>query len=309
MNILDNHSIKELVNKAKEEKLYEEILFSRLYYKIEKKLKDYKGKKYEKAKQLAENILKQAIDEYILSDFTYDISHYIDNKFQKFDKKLSEEFIFANLEKKAYQGDNEAQKNLFKIYKKTLDAKLQMLDEKVKNVYYKYLILDMESKDDFSYLDDDFEFTIPNNLYDKDNLFQVYYMFVWDKLNQFYTGKYQINYFSTYINRNLSYHLDVELEEITKKIIDYFKYSENFIDVNLLYFQDYFVKMNNTMELKDLIKVIEFYLGEKEKMYLDSIKEKHFYQGINNSYKIARSTACLRRNKIKQLTKKYKIVI
>lgn len=67
--------------------------------------------------------------------------------------------------------------------------------------------------------------------------------------------------------------------------------------------------MNNSMELKDLIKVIEFYLGGKEKIYWDSIKEKNFYQGINNNYKTARLTACLRRNKIKQLTKKYKIVI
>lgn len=309
MENLDNYSLRELVNMAKENNVCKEILYSRLYYKVERKLKDYEGKKYEKAKLLAENILKQSIEEYVSSNFSYDILHYIDNKFRNFDKKLFSENIFSSLEKKAYQQDNEARKKLFAMYKETLDSKLNNLDDEVKKVYYKYLVLDMKSKDDFSYLDDDFKFIIPNNLYDKDNLFQEYYLFIWNALNQFYTGKYQIDYFSTYINRKLSYHLDVKLEKITKKIIDYFKYSETFIDVNLLYSQDYFIKMNNVMETKDVIKVIEGCLGEKERNYWDIIQEREFYQEINNEYKMARSTTYLRKEQIKQLTKKNKIVI
>ena len=309
MNNFENYSIKEIVDKARENEEVKKVLYSRLYYKVEKQLKDYEGKNYEQARKVAENILKQAIEKYISSNFSYDIFHYIDNQFQRFEKKIFEDFNFSRLETKAYHGDNAARKKLFMIYKKTLDSKLDILEEKIKSVYYKYLVLDMKRKNDFSYLDKNFEFVIPNSIYDKDNMYQEYYLYTWKVLNEFYTGKYQTAFFSTYINNKLSYRLDVELGKITKEIIAYFKYPETFIEVDLLHKQDYFIKGNNDMELKDAMKVIESYLTKKEKKYWDSIKEKYLFQGSNVSDKTPRSTTYLRKAQIKQIIKKEKISI
>lgn len=309
MNNFENYSIKEIVDKARENEEVKKVLYSRLYYKVEKQLKDYEGKNYEQARKVAENILKQAIEKYISSNFSYDIFHYIDNQFQRFEKKIFEDLNFSRLKTKAYHGDNAARKKLFMIYKKTLDSKLDILEEKIKSVYYKYLVLDMKRKNDFSYLDKNFEFVIPNSIYDKDNMYQEYYLYTWKVLNEFYTGKYQTAFFSTYINNKLSYRLDVELGKITKEIIAYFKYPETFIEVDLLHKQDYFIKGNNDMELKDAMKVIESYLTKKEKKYWDSIKEKYLFQGSNVSDKTPRSTTYLRKAQIKQIIKKEKISI
>ena len=233
------------VDRLKSGKLeYFEDLYNYYYYIAEKHYNKYEDEKKIKAKNLAEEILTNAIIEYVkivVPGSIYKISGFIYNKFQGFDKKLEEIPSLFDLEMLAYKGNRQAKIDILNRYKYLVDRFVLRLLNKINDFYNECI----KTVDDYAYLDDDFNY--PNNIVSIDDVYQDYYLKIWISINNFYDKKLETNYLSQYLSYRLNSFTDSYFKLIKNKFLE--KSEENSEDIDS-YFSEVCIDL---LENKDIV--------------------------------------------------------
>lgn len=269
------------VDRLKSGKLeYFEDLYNYYYYIAEKHYNKYEDEKKTKAKNLAEEILTNAIIEYVkivVPGSIYKISGFIYNKFQGFDKKLEEIPSLFDLEMLAYKGNRQAKIDILNRYKYLVDRFVLRLLNKINDFYNECI----KTVDDYAYLDDDFNY--PNNIVSIDDVYQDYYLKIWISINNFYDKKLETNYLSQYLSYRLNSFTDSYFKLIKNKFLE--KSEENNEDIDS-YFSEVCIDF---LENKDISDKIESFLPGNLQIAYHELRKGKTYQRVADELKISKS--------------------
>ena len=269
------------VDRLKSGKLeYFEDLYNYYYYIAEKHYNKYEDEKKIKAKNLAEEILTNAIIEYVkivVPGSIYKISGFIYNKFQGFDKKLEEIPSLFDLEMLAYKGNRQAKIDILNRYKYLVDRFVLRLLNKINDFYNECI----KTVDDYAYLDDDFNY--PNNIVSIDDVYQDYYLKIWISINNFYDKKLETNYLSQYLSYRLNSFTDSYFKIIKNKFLE--KSEENSEDIDS-YFSEVCIDL---LENKDINDKIESFLPGNLQIAYHGLRKGKTYQRVADDLKISKT--------------------
>ena len=269
------------VDRLKSGKLeYFEDLYNYYYYIAEKHYNKYEDEKKIKAKNLAEEILTNAIIEYVkivVPGSIYKISGFIYNKFQGFDKKLEEIPSLFDLEMLAYKGNRQAKTDILNRYKYLMDRYVLRLLNKINDFYNECI----KTVDDYAYLDDDFNY--PNNIVSIDDVYQDYYLKIWISINNFYDKKLETNYLSQYLSYRLNSFTDSYFKLIKNKFLE--KSEENNEDIDS-YFSEVCIDF---LENKDISDKIESFLSGNLQIAYHELRKGKTYQQVADELKISKT--------------------
>lgn len=269
------------VDRLKSGKLeYFEDLYNYYYYIAEKHYNKYEDEKKIKAKNLAEEILTNAIIEYVkivVPGSIYKISGFIYNKFQGFDKKLEEIPSLFDLEMLAYKGNRQAKIDILNRYKYLVDRFVLRLLNKINDFYNECI----KTVDDYAYLDDDFNY--PNNIVSIDDVYQDYYLKIWISINNFYDKKLETNYLSQYLSYRLNSFTDSYFKIIKNKFLE--KSEENSEDIDS-YFSEVCIDL---LENKDINDKIESFLPGNLQIAYHELRKGKTYQRVADDLKISKT--------------------
>ena len=269
------------VDRLKSGKLeYFEDLYNYYYYIAEKHYNKYEDEKKIKAKNLAEEILTNAIIEYVkivVPGSIYKISGFIYNKFQGFDKKLEEIPSLFDLEMLAYKGNRQAKTDILNRYKYLVDRFVLRLLNKINDFYNECI----KTVDDYAYLDDDFNY--PNNIVSIDDVYQDYYLKIWISINNFYDKKLETNYLSQYLSYCLNSFTDSYFKLIKNKFLE--KSEENSEDIDS-YFSEVCIDL---LENKDINDKIESFLPGNLQIAYHELRKGKTYQRVADELKISKT--------------------
>ena len=269
------------VDRLKSGKLeYFEDLYNYYYYIAEKHYNKYEDEKKIKAKNLAEEILTNAIIEYVkivVPGSIYKISGFIYNKFQGFDKKLEEIPSLFDLEMLAYKGNRQAKTDILNRYKYLMDRYVLRLLNKINDFYNECI----KTVDDYAYLDDDFNY--PNNIVSIDDVYQDYYLKIWISINNFYDKKLETNYLSQYLSYRLNSFTDSYFKLIKNKFLE--KSEENSEDIDS-YFSEVCIDL---LENKDINDKIESFLPGNLQIAYHELRKGKTYQRVADELKISKT--------------------
>lgn len=269
------------VDRLKSGKLeYFEDLYNYYYYIAEKHYNKYEDEKKIKAKNLAEEILTNAIIEYVkivVPGSSYKISRFIHNKFQGFDKKLEEIPSLFDLEMLAYKGNRQAKIDILNRYKYLVDRFVLRLLNKINDFYNECI----KKVDDYAYLDDDFNY--PNNIVSIDDVYQDYYLKIWISINNYYDQKLETNYLSQYLSYRLNSFTDSYFKIIKNKFLE--KSEENSEDIDS-YFSEVCIDL---LENKDINDKIESFLPGNLQIAYHELRKGKTYQQVADELKISKS--------------------
>lgn len=269
------------VDRLKSGKLeYFEDLYNYYYYIAEKHYNKYEDEKKIKAKNLAEEILTNAIIEYVkivVPGSIYKISGFIYNKFQGFDKKLEEIPSLFDLEMLAYKGNRQAKIDILNRYKYLVDRFVLRLLNKINDFYNECI----KTVDDYAYLDDDFNY--PNNIVSIDDVYQDYYLKIWISINNFYDKKLETNYLSQYLSYRLNSFTDSYFKLIKNKFLE--KSEENSEDIDS-YFSEVCIDL---LENKDINDKIESFLPGNLQIAYHELRKGKTYQRVADDLKISKT--------------------
>ena len=269
------------VDRLKSGKLeYFEDLYNYYYYIAEKHYNKYEDEKKIKAKNLAEEILTNAIIEYVkivVPGSIYKISGFIHNKFQGFDKKLEEIPSLFDLEMLAYKGNRQAKIDILNRYKYLVDRFVLRLLNKINDFYNECI----KTVDDYAYLDD--EFNYPNNIVSKDDVYQDYYLKIWISINNYYDQKLETNYLSQYLSYRLNSFTDSYFKIIKNKFLE--KSEENSEDIDS-YFSEVCIDL---LENKDINDKIESFLPGNLQIAYHELRKGKTYQRVADELKISKT--------------------
>ena len=269
------------VDRLKSGKLeYFEDLYNYYYYIAEKHYNKYEDEKKTKAKNLAEEILTNAIIEYVkivVPGSIYKISGFIYNKFQGFDKKLEEIPSLFDLEMLAYKGNRQAKIDILNRYKYLVDRFVLRLLNKINDFYNECI----KKVDDYAYLDDDFNY--PNNIVSIDDVYQDYYLKIWISINNFYDKKLETNYLSQYLSYRLNSFTDSYFKIIKNKFLE--KSEENSEDIDS-YFSEVCIDL---LENKDINDKIESFLPGNLQIAYHELRKGKTYQRVADELKISKT--------------------
>ena len=269
------------VDRLKSGKLeYFEDLYNYYYYIAEKHYNKYEDEKKIKAKNLAEEILTNAIIEYVkivVPGSIYKISGFIYNKFQGFDKKLEEIPSLFDLEMLAYKGNRQAKIDILNRYKYLVDRFVLRLLNKINDFYNECI----KTVDDYAYLDDDFNY--PNNIVSIDDVYQDYYLEIWISINNFYDKKLETNYLSQYLSYRLNSFTDSYFKIIKNKFLE--KSEENSEDIDS-YFSEVCIDL---LENKDINDKIESFLPGNLQIAYHELRKGKTYQRVADELKISKT--------------------
>ena len=267
------------VDRLKSGKLeYFEDLYNYYYYIAEKHYNKYEDEKKTKAKNLAEEILTNAIIEYVkivVPGSIYKISGFIYNKFQGFDKKLEEIPSLFDLEMLAYKGNRQAKIDILNRYKYLVDRFVLRLLNKINDFYNECI----KTVDDYAYLDDDFNY--PNNIVSIDDVYQDYYLEIWISINNYYDQKLETNYLSQYLSYRLNSFTDSYFKLIKNKFLE--KSEENSEDIDS-YFSEVCIDL---LENKDINDKIESFLPGNLQIAYHELRKGKTYQRVADELKIS----------------------
>ena len=259
---------------------YFEDLYNYYYYIAEKHYNKYEDEKKIKAKNLAEEILTNAIIEYVkivVPGSIYKISGFIYNKFQGFDKKLEEIPSLFDLEMLAYKGNRQAKIDILNRYKYLVDRFVLRLLNKINDFYNECI----KTVDDYAYLDDDFNY--PNNIVSIDDVYQDYYLKIWISINNFYDKKLETNYLSQYLSYRLNSFTDSYFKIIKNKFLE--KSEENSEDIDS-YFSEVCIDL---LENKDINDKIESFLPGNLQIAYHELRKGKTYQRVADDLKISKT--------------------
>lgn len=269
------------VDRLKSGKLeYFEDLYNYYYYIAEKHYNKYEDEKKIKAKNLAEEILTNAIIEYVkivVPGSIYKISGFIYNKFQGFDKKLEEMPSLFDLEMLAYKGNRQAKIDILNRYKYLVDRFVLRLLNKINDFYNECI----KTVDDYAYLDDDFNY--PNNIVSIDDVYQDYYLKIWISINNYYDQKLETNYLSQYLSYRLNSFTDSYFKIIKNKFLE--KSEENSEDIDS-YFSEVCIDL---LENKDINDKIESFLPGNLQIAYHELRKGKTYQQVADELKISKT--------------------
>lgn len=269
------------VDRLKSGKLeYFEDLYNYYYYIAEKHYNKYEDEKKIKAKNLAEEILTNAIIEYVkivVPGSIYKISGFIYNKFQGFDKKLEEIPSLFDLEMLAYKGNRQAKIDILNRYKYLVDRFVLRLLNKINDFYNECI----KTVDDYAYLDDDFNY--PNNIVSIDDVYQDYYLKIWISINNYYDQKLETNYLSQYLSYRLNSFTDSYFKLIKNKFLE--KSEENSEDIDS-YFSEVCIDL---LENKDINDKIESFLPGNLQIAYHELRKGKTYQRVADDLKISKT--------------------
>ena len=269
------------VDRLKSGKLeYFEDLYNYYYYIAEKHYNKYEDEKKIKAKNLAEEILTNAIIEYVkivVPGSIYKISGFIYNKFQGFDKKLEEIPSLFDLEMLAYKGNRQAKIDILNRYKYLVDRFVLRLLNKINDFYNECI----KTVDDYAYLDDDFNY--PNNIVSIDDVYQDYYLKIWISINNYYDQKLETNYLSQYLSYRLNSFTDSYFKIIKNKFLE--KSEENSEDIDS-YFSEVCIDL---LENKDINDKIESFLPGNLQIAYHELRKGKTYQQVADELKISKT--------------------
>lgn len=269
------------VDRLKSGKLeYFEDLYNYYYYIAEKHYNKYEDEKKIKAKNLAEEILTNAIIEYVkivVPGSIYKISGFIYNKFQGFDKKLEEIPSLFDLEMSAYKGNRQAKIDILNRYKYLVDRYVLRLLNKINDFYNECI----KTVDDYAYLDDDFNY--PNNIVSIDDVYQDYYLKIWISINNYYDQKLETNYLSQYLSYRLNSFTDSYFKIIKNKFLE--KSEENSEDIDS-YFSEVCIDL---LENKDINDKIESFLPGNLQIAYHELRKGKTYQRVADDLKISKT--------------------
>ena len=269
------------VDRLKSGKLeYFEDLYNYYYYIAEKHYNKYEDEKKIKAKNLAEEILTNAIIEYVkivVPGSIYKISGFIYNKFQGFDKKLEEIPSLFDLEMLAYKGNRQAKIDILNRYKYLVDRFVLRLLNKINDFYNECI----KTVDDYAYLDDDFNY--PNNIVSIDDVYQDYYLKIWISINNYYDQKLETNYLSQYLSYRLNSFTDSYFKLIKNKFLE--KSEENNEDIDS-YFSEVCIDF---LENKDISDKIESFLPGNLQIAYHELRKGKTYQRVADELKISKT--------------------
>ena len=269
------------VDRLKSGKLeYFEDLYNYYYYIAEKHYNKYEDEKKIKAKNLAEEILTNAIIEYVkivVPGSIYKISGFIYNKFQGFDKKLEEIPSLFDLEMSAYKGNRQAKIDILNRYKYLVDRFVLRLLNKINDFYNECI----KTVDDYAYLDDDFNY--PNNIVSIDDVYQDYYLKIWISINNYYDQKLETNYLSQYLSYRLNSFTDSYFKLIKNKFLE--KSEENSEDIDS-YFSEVCIDL---LENKDINDKIESFLPGNLQIAYHELRKGKTYQRVADDLKISKT--------------------
>lgn len=269
------------VDRLKSGKLeYFEDLYNYYYYIAEKHYNKYEDEKKIKAKNLAEEILTNAIIEYVkivVPGSIYKISGFIYNKFQGFDKKLEEIPSLFDLEMLAYKGNRQAKIDILNRYKYLVDRFVLRLLNKINDFYNECI----KTVDDYAYLDDDFNY--PNNIVSIDDVYQDYYLKIWISINNYYDQKLETNYLSQYLSYRLNSFTDSYFKIIKNKFLE--KSEENSEDIDS-YFSEVCIDL---LENKDINDKIESFLPGNLQIAYHELRKGKTYQRVADDLKISKT--------------------
>ena len=269
------------VDRLKSGKLeYFEDLYNYYYYIAEKHYNKYEDEKKIKAKNLAEEILTNAIIEYVkivVPGSIYKISGFIYNKFQGFDKKLEEIPSLFDLEMLAYKGNRQAKIDILNRYKYLVDRFVLRLLNKINDFYNECI----KTVDDYAYLDDDFNY--PNNIVSIDDVYQDYYLKIWISINNYYDQKLETNYLSQYLSYRLNSFTDSYFKLIKNKFLE--KSEENSEDIDS-YFSEVCIDL---LENKDINDKIESFLPGNLQIAYHELRKGKTYQRVADELKISKT--------------------
>ena len=269
------------VDRLKSGKLeYFEDLYNYYYYIAEKHYNKYEDEKKIKAKNLAEEILTNAIIEYVkivVPGSIYKISGFIYNKFQGFDKKLEEIPSLFDLEMLAYKGNRQAKIDILNRYKYLVDRFVLRLLNKINDFYNECI----KTLDDYAYLDDDFNY--PNNIVSIDDVYQDYYLKIWISINNYYDQKLETNYLSQYLSYRLNSFTDSYFKIIKNKFLE--KSEENSEDIDS-YFSEVCIDF---LENKDISDKIESFLSGNLQIAYHELRKGKTYQRVADDLKISKT--------------------
>lgn len=269
------------VDRLKSGKLeYFEDLYNYYYYIAEKHYNKYEDEKKIKAKNLAEEILTNAIIEYVkivVPGSIYKISGFIYNKFQGFDKKLEEIPSLFDLEMLAYKGNRQAKIDILNRYKYLVDRFVLRLLNKINDFYNECI----KTVDDYAYLDDDFNY--PNNIVSIDDVYQDYYLKIWISINNYYDKKLETNYLSQYLSYRLNSFTDSYFKIIKNKFLE--KSEENNEDIDS-YFSEVCIDL---LENKDINDKIESFLPGNLQIAYHELRKGKTYQRVADELKISKT--------------------
>ena len=269
------------VDRLKSGKLeYFEDLYNYYYYIAEKHYNKYEDEKKIKAKNLAEEILTNAIIEYVkivVPGSIYKISGFIYNKFQGFDKKLEEIPSLFDLEMLAYKGNRQAKIDILNRYKYLVDRFVLRLLNKINDFYNECI----KTVDDYAYLDDDFNY--PNNIVSIDDVYQDYYLKIWISINNYYDQKLETNYLSQYLSYRLNSFTDSYFKLIKNKFLE--KSEENSEDIDS-YFSEVCIDL---LENKDINDKIESFLPGNLQIAYHELRKGKTYQQVADELKISKT--------------------
>lgn len=291
---------------------YLEDLFNMYSYITLNYYGKYEGKYKTKAKELADEMLKEVILDFIKNSKSddYRISAYIYYKFKNFDKKLG-------FEKKQKQSSLKQIEN--ESYKKNIDARVKILlrrqhiiDKWIDLIYDSfigYLKSSMESKEDFTYLDDNFEFA--DNMINKDDIIQELYLYAWQLINEYYNKESNAKAFSDYFNQRLRYFCERKLDKIKNKLqfeLSSFVNLEcccnecDLTEVNL----DYYDNKNPLykIEQKEMIDRVKDDLNGNLKKVFDLVFSGYSFKEAGDILGITRTRAHQTVERVKILSKK-----
>ena len=153
----------------------------------------------------------------------------------------------------------------------------------------------MNAKDDYSYLDNDFN--LDNNFILKDDVIQEFYLFSWELLNNYYDNKNYDTKISTYLFNRLSWFYDIKIEKVKESMkIEY----KDDLDYKIYDNQMDFKQIERT----EFLDLIEGSLENTLKLVFQKIRLGYSYSEIASILGISRSRAQHVKYKVLEIVKR-----
>lgn len=301
--------VRQLVDEIRNGDASLEELINYYSYISKKYCYKYEGKVKKQAEKIANEMLRNAIKDFIEKDEKYNISHFIHSRFQRFDKKMSgyedgvEIKTLSELEELAYEGAIDARVEIFNrnnnLIKKVANSIFQDYLNRLKE--------EMNKKDDYSYLDKDYSYLnknliYPNNIIEYNDIIQLCYIYSWDVLNNYYNKKENKEKKIFFSSR-----LGTKLE----------RYKETFFKNNLCFENDcifydseidyVLVDKIEKMELEEMKASIRDNLNPKFKMVFDFVFSGYSYTDASKFLGVTRKDTQRLKNKVLKIVREKNI--
>lgn len=280
-----------LVDRVKSGKIeYFNDLYNKYYYIVDKFCKKYDGELKNRAVLIAEDILKNAILEFCEKQdvgCTYHISRFIHNKFQCFDNKVVKPISWKNIEQLAYNNDHQARLEILGRYKNTINKYINIFIDSIYELYEQR----MQSLDDYSYLDECFEF--PEYIINEQDIIQDYYTYTWSVLSGYYNSKISYCTFIQCLHKYLNLYTKKRIKDFN---VSFNSFSENLENQTVPDFLQ--AKQLERIEDKHMLEALKCMLTDKEKTVCDGVYSGLTYEEIGKQLGTSRQRAHLIMKKI-----------